>query len=634
MRHYAKVFAVAATVLLSGLGAQPERALAEPGPDANKPRFAPDRVLVKPKEGASAEAVEAINRKNGARTEKKIPRTRVSVVKLPRGLQVAEAVERYEASPEIEYAEPDFLLSVDQATNPTPNDADYPKLYNLNNTGQTGGAADADVDAPEAWGSTTGSPDAVVAVIDTGVDIGHADLKNNVWTNPDEVPANNLDDDGNGYVDDVHGWDFRNEDNSVFDADEGSHGTHVAGTIAAEGNNGVGITGVNWRAKIMPLKFIGPTTGYTSDAAQALNYAVAEGVKISNNSYGCAGCFSQTLFDAIRKADAAGHLYVAAAGNDGADNDATASYPSGYDSANVVSVAATDGTDALASFSNYGSSSVDLAAPGVGVLSTLPGNSYGYKSGTSMAAPLVAGVATLATSESPTASGAEIKKRLLDSVDKKASLSGKTATGGRLNAAGTLGIKLSQVSLNASPSTLNYGVATTLSGRLTSSGSSLAGKQVVLEQRPVGASAFSTVATLTTDVNGNFSKTGVVPAKTTDYRVRLGGEEAEGLRPSEAIRRASVKALVSQSTATTSLKLGRGRTIYGAVTPTHAGSVKLTIRRNGAVVSTRSLTLNSSRYSFTYKPPSTGTYSFVVGYAGDADHLGNTSPTKSFKVVK
>lgn len=634
MRHYAKIFAVAAIVLLTGLGTQPEQALSAPEPDASKPRFAADRVLVKLKEGAPSEAVDAINRKNGARTEKKIPRTRVSVVKLPKGLQVADAVKRYEASPDVEYAEPDFLLSVDQTANPTPSDTDYPKLYNLNNTGQTGGTTDADVDAPDAWVSTTGSPDAVVAVIDTGVDIGHADLKNNVWTNPDEVAGNGLDDDQNGYVDDIHGWDFRNEDNTVFDADEGSHGTHVAGIIAAEGDNSVGITGINWRAKIMPLKFIGPTTGYTSDATEALNYAVAEGVKISNNSYGCAGCFSQTLFDAVRKADAAGHLYVAAAGNDGADNDATAYYPSGYDSANVVSVAATDGTDTLASFSNYGATQVDLAAPGVSILSTLPGNAYGYKSGTSMATPHVAGVAALVKSKTPTADDAEMKRLLLESVDKKANLAATTVTGGRLNAAGALGIKLSEVSLNASPSTLDYGVATTLSGRLTSSGAPLAGKQVLLEQRPVGTSTFSAVTTLTTDGNGNFSETGAVPAKNTDYRVRFSGEEASGLRPSETIRRASVKALVSQSTATTNLKLGRGRTIFGVVTPAHAGSVKLTTRRNGALVSTRSLTLSSSRYSFVYKPPSTGTYSFSVSYAGDTDHLGNTSPTKSFKVVK
>ena len=632
MRRFITLFSAIAFTLLTGAGTQ--AAQSQTKPDADKLRFAEDRVLVKLKEGVPEETVEALNRKNNARTEKKIPRTRVSVVKLPKGLQVADAVKRYGASPDVEYAEPDFLLSTNQTATTTPNDASYPKLYNLNNTGQTGGTTNSDIDAPEAWGSTNGSPDSVVAVIDTGVDINHADLKNNIWINPDEVSGNRLDDDKNGYIDDINGWDFRNNDASVFDADEGSHGTHVAGTIAAQGNNSVGVVGVAWEARIMPLKFIGPTTGYTSDAVEALNYAVAEGVKVSSNSYGSAGNFSQALLDAVRKADTAGHLYVAAAGNDGADNDTTAFYPSGYDSANIVSVAATDSSDALAGFSNYGSSSVDLAAPGVGILSTLPGNAYGSKNGTSMATPHVAGAAALIKSKSPTADDVEIKRLLLESVDKKANLTGRTSAGGRLNAARALGIKLSQISLNASPSTLNYGVSTMLSGKLTSSGSPLSGKQVILEQRPVGASAFSAVATLTTDMNGYYSKSGLVPRKNTDYRVRFVGEEASGLKSSVAVRRASVRALVSQSTATTGLKLGQSRTIYGAVTPAHAGSVKLTVRRNGVVISTRSLTLSSSRYRFAYKPPSIGTYSFSVTFAGDTDHLGNTSPTRSFKVVK
>ncbi len=192
-------------------------------------------MLVKLREGAPAEAVDAINRKNGAHTEKKIPRTRVSVVKLPKGLQVADAVNRYEASPDVEYAEPDYVLTPAQSSTQTSNDPEYRKIWGLDNTGQTGGTTDADIDAPEAWGDTTGSPAAVVAVIDTGVDINHPDLENNIWTNPGEIPGNNLDDDRNGYVDDVHGWDFRNEDNSVFDSDEGSHGTHVAGIVAARG---------------------------------------------------------------------------------------------------------------------------------------------------------------------------------------------------------------------------------------------------------------------------------------------------------------------------------------------------------------------------------------------------------------
>jgi thermitase len=481
-----------------------------------------------------------------------------------------------------------------------------------------------------------------VAVIDTGVDTNHPDLENNLWTNPGETAANGIDDDGNKLVDDVNGWDFANNDATVYDAADGDkHGTHVAGTIAGEGNNDLGVVGVNWKARIMPLKVLGPNGGYTSDAVEALNYAVAKGAKISNNSWGGGG-FSQTLKDAIAKADASGHLFVAAAGNGGSDgvgddNDAVPHYPSSYDNPNVVSVAATDSNDSSAGFSNHGAASVDLSAPGVSILSTLPGETYGGYSGTSMATPHVAGVAALLKAKNPTADDATIKDQILKSVDAKSNLSGKTVTGGRLNAAGALGVKSTEIGFAASPLTVNYGAATLLSGRLTSSGAPLLGRQVILEQRPLGASAFSPVANgeRTTDADGKFSSAGVVPSKHTDYRARFAGEESSGLPPSASTaRHVSVKALVSQSTATTDLKLGRGRTIYGAVTPAHAGSVKLTIRRNGSVVSTRSLTLSSSRYGFVYKPPSTGTYSFSASFGGDTDHLGNTSAARSFKVVK
>ena len=405
--------------------------------DPGKPdrEFVPGRLIVKLEDQATTEDLDRANRSNGASTEEKVPRTRLAVVDLPAGLPVEEAIARYEASPDVEYAQPDFLYT---ASATTPNDPSYSKLWGLNNTGQTGGTSDADADAPEAWDVTTGGPDTVVAVIDEGVDVSHPDLRDNIWTNPDEVAGNRIDDDRNGYVDDVNGWDFVHNDASVYDAADGDkHGTHVAGTIAAEGNNGIGVAGASWNAKIMPLKFLGPTSGSTSGAVKAINYALAEGVKISNNSYGGAGA-DPALLEAIKKADAAGHLVVAAAGNDGANNDVTASYPANYNVPNVVSVAATDSNDALATFSNYGATSVDLAAPGVSILSTLPGNTYGSYSGTSMATPHVAGTAALIKSEYPTADDAEMKTRLLESVDQKVSLVGKTATGGRLNAAGAL----------------------------------------------------------------------------------------------------------------------------------------------------------------------------------------------------
>lgn len=395
--------------------------------------FVPGTILVKLEDGVPDRALENLNQRNDARVEERLPGIRVSVIDLPRDLPVREAIGRYERSPDVEYAEPDSLLFAEA----TPDDPEYGKLYGLDNTGQTGGTPDADVDAPEAWDTTTGDPDTAVAVIDSGVDVSHPDLDGNLWTNPDEVAGDGIDNDKNGYVDDVHGWDFYHGDATVYDAADGDeHGTHVAGTIAAEGNNGIGVTGVNWRAGIMTLKFLGPDYGSISGAVKAIDYAVAEDAKISNNSWGCGGsdCYSKTLKAAIDRADGAGHLFVAAAGNEGTDNDATPHYPSSYDSPNVIAVAATNDTDGLAGFSNYGETSVDLGAPGVRILSTLPGGEYGSYSGTSMAAPHVTGVAALAKSQDPTADDGELKARILQYAEPKASLQGKTVTGGRLNA--------------------------------------------------------------------------------------------------------------------------------------------------------------------------------------------------------
>lgn len=395
--------------------------------------FAAGEIIVKIADGATDADLERINERNDAETKEELPRTDLAVVDLPKDLPVEEAVEIYEDSPDVEYAEPDFILRPAR----TPNDTSFPRLYGLDNTGQTGGTFDADIDAPEAWDITTGDQETVVAVIDEGVDINHPDLRENIWVNPDEVPGNGIDDDKNGYEDDVNGWDFYNKDATVYDSGDGDkHGTHVAGTIAARGDNGVGVVGVSWRASIMPLKFLGPEGGLTSDAVKAIDYAVREGAMISNNSWGGSG--SQTLRDAISRADDAGHLFVAAAGNEGVNNDNIPSYPANYDLPNIVSVAASSNRDALASFSNFGTKNVDLGAPGVGILSTLPGNNYGSYSGTSMAAPHVAGVAALLESRSPDMGDAQLKSRILGSVDKKSGLAGKVATGGRLNAARAL----------------------------------------------------------------------------------------------------------------------------------------------------------------------------------------------------
>ncbi len=348
------------------------------------------------------------------------------------------------ALPGYQYVEPDLLVSTQVQR--FPNDPRFNELWGLHNTGQTGGKVDADIDAPEAWSITTGSSSVVVGVIDTGVDYSHPDLAANVWTNPGEIPGNGLDDDGNGYVDDIHGYDFVSNDGDPMD--DNGHGTHVSGTIAAVGDNGVGVTGINWDAQIMGLKFL-DSGGYgsTSNAIRAINYAIwmhdhGVNIHLTSNSWGSYG-YDQALRDAIEDSGDAGMLFVAAAGNDGNNNDGNPFYPASYDLDNIIAVAATDANDMRVNVlgwwaSNYGAASVDLGAPGLYILSTLPGNNYDWYSGTSMATPHVSGVAALAWSLNPALTAAEVKADILGGVDPVADLAEITVTGGRLNAEKTL----------------------------------------------------------------------------------------------------------------------------------------------------------------------------------------------------
>jgi subtilisin family serine protease len=327
--------------------------------------------------------------------------------------------------------EPDRMVSRDAV----PNDPSFSRLWGLNNTGQTGGVADADVDAVEAWDTTTGSRSVVVAVVDTGIDYRHVDLAGNMWRNPGEVAGDRIDNDGNGYVDDVFGWDFANNDADPFD-DEG-HGTHVAGTIGAVGNNGTGVVGVSWNVSLMALKFLGANgSGTTSAAIAALNYATRMrrdfGVNVvaTNNSWGGGGA-STALRSAITAGESAGIVCVAAAGNESTNNDSTAAYPAQYA---TLAVAATDASNRLASFSNWGATTVDVAAPGVSIYSTLPGNSYGSYSGTSMATPHVTGIVALMAAANPAATVAEIRDAMIATAVPVSALAGKVAAGGLVNA--------------------------------------------------------------------------------------------------------------------------------------------------------------------------------------------------------
>ncbi|MFN6051805.1 MAG: S8 family serine peptidase [Planctomycetia bacterium] len=354
-------------------------------------------------------------------------------LQIPAGTSVQQALATFRADTRVNVAEANYRLMLERI----PNDPSFGSLYGMNNTGQTGGLVDADIDAPEAWDISTGTRNTIVAVIDSGVDYTHPDLAANMWRNAGEVAGDGVDNDGNGYVDDMYGYDFANNDADPMD--DNSHGTHVAGTIGAVGNNGIGVAGVNWNTRIMALKFLGADgSGSTAGAISALNYAVQMGAKVSNNSWGGGG-FSSLLSTAISNARNAGHIFVAAAGNSASNNDVTANYPSNYTQDNIVAVAATDSRDVLASFSSYGATTVDIAAPGVGILSTLPGNRYGSYSGTSMATPHVAGAISVIWDQNPSLTYQQVIQKLYASVDKISALTGKVVTGGRLNLAKALG---------------------------------------------------------------------------------------------------------------------------------------------------------------------------------------------------
>ncbi len=351
----------------------------------------------------------------------------LQLITLPEGSDVNLAIDFYRSQPEVKYAEPDFVVH----TQIIPNDTRFGELWGMHNTGQSGGAVDADIDGPEGWDINTDASTIILASIDTGIDINHEDLAGNIWTNSGEIAGNLVDDDGNGYIDDVHGYDFFNNDS--FPDDDNSHGTHTMGTAAARGNNGIGVAGASWTAQLMALKICNQFGSCsTSGAISAIDYATENGARLSSNSWGGGG-FSQAMKDAIDRADAAGVLFIAAAGNNGANNDASPFYPASYSSPNIISVASIDRFGGKSSFSNYGATSVDLGAPGSSILSTTPNNGYGTKSGTSMATPHVSGVVTNIMGFNPNLGHLEYKDIILSSVVPNDALAGRTLTGGVLN---------------------------------------------------------------------------------------------------------------------------------------------------------------------------------------------------------
>ncbi len=342
------------------------------------------------------------------------------------------------ASGVIDYIEPNFVVTTYQNT---PNDPRYAELWGMNNLGQTGGTVDIDIDAPEAWELSTGNEEVVVGVVDTGVNYLHPDLAGIMWRNPGEIPANGIDDDENGVVDDVFGFNAREGDGDPFD--ENGHGSHVAGTIGAHGNNSVGVSGVNWNVRVMALQFLGGNgSGDVNGAIAAIEYAImmknrGVNLRVLNNSWG-GGEYSRALEDVIREAENAGILFVAAAGNSYSDNDSRPAYPSSYQLDNVVSVAAVDSNGNLAEFSNYGALSVDVAAPGVGILSTHLADNYQFLSGTSMAAPHVSGVAALVLGREPNISLDDLEQRITQTVKLLPTLNGLASSPGIVSAKNAL----------------------------------------------------------------------------------------------------------------------------------------------------------------------------------------------------
>ena len=400
---------------------------------AEEPEVVPGEYIVRFKKGSEAQHG-SLRNQLGVNLLSSTKLTGTQHVRAKSGSSYDHAyAKRLLASGQVEFIEPNYVVSI----NRTPNDTRYTELWGMHNTGQTGGTSNVDIDAPEAWDVTTGSSSVVVGIVDTGINATHPDLSANMWVNTGEIPNNNIDDDNNGVVDDVHGYNaITNNGNQT---DDHGHGSHCAGTIGGTGNNGQGVAGVNWNVKLMGLKFLSASGfGSTQDAIETIQYAVTMknrgvNIRVLSNSWGGGG-FSQALQDAISAANSAGILFVAAAGNNGSDNDASPTYPANYDVSNVISVAALDSNGNLASFSNYGASTVDIGAPGVGILSTTLGSSYASWNGTSMATPHVSGVAALVLGREPSLTVSQLRSRLLTTNKQLSTLSGVVAYAGMVNA--------------------------------------------------------------------------------------------------------------------------------------------------------------------------------------------------------
>jgi thermitase len=439
------------------------------------------RILAEPRAGVDPEAF-----RKWAKARK------IETLRVHRGLsnlhvmrspaaKESETIATLRASGLVAFAEPDYLIHVSVM----PND-----------TAVVNGTAWAlkKIGLPTAWDRVHSASNVIVAIVDSGIRATHEDLQSNLWTNPGEIAGNDLDDDNDGVVDDVHG--FNGIDNSGDVTDESGHGTHVAGIIGAVGNNGKGSVGVAWQVQLMPLKFIDSSgEGATSDAVACIDYARTHGAQVINASWGD-GASSLALRNAINRTRTVGIIFVAAAGNNGVDNDVKPNYPSSYPSDNIIAVAASDRNDSMASFSDYGATTVDLMAPGVDIYSTWNSSDSAYEAhdGTSMATPYVTGAVALLKARFPSKTYSELITAILKGADPISSADGKTSSGARLNVAGALNY--------LSPSVpLHLEVARGADGAITITAVGEAGAAVMI-QHSIDLSAWNSFTAFSLDSSG------------------------------------------------------------------------------------------------------------------------------------
>ncbi len=501
-----------------------------------KASFREGELIVKFKSGIVTPSSAKVHQAMGASVVRRYSSvSNLEHVKLPTGVSVKDAVVRYMSDPNVEYAEPNYIRRKSAFV---PNDLFFGQQWALRNTGTfAGGTAGADIKAPEAWDITRGTGNIVIAVLDTGIDLNHADLVWNIWKNPFEDPNNAIDDDGNGRIDDWRGWNFVNNTNSPLDDD--GHGTHVSGIIGAVGNNGMGTAGMIWSVQLMAMKFIGQHAdgyyGLVTDELAAIDYVITmknKGINVRaiNASFGGKD-FSLAEKDAIVSANNASILFVAAAGNGGDDgigdnNDLVPTYPASYGLSNIISVAATDQNDKRATFSDFGPNSVHLAAPGNFILSTIPTSifpsGYEFLSGTSMAAPHVTGLTGLLYTYYTDFTLAQVRATILRYVDALPSLTGWLQTNGRINAYRALSSLLTPTNLAATADSSSK-ISLTWSGNAT-------GEDGYKIERKTGAGSFGQITTVPRlsrpdaipmpPVTYSFANTGLTDGTRYTYRVR------------------------------------------------------------------------------------------------------------------